>query len=101
MNSIPNKSLDLSMSLGVLHHIPVTRLAVKDVASKIKNGGVFLCYLYYRLENKPLYYRALFWASNSLRWVISRLPYRLHILLARIIARLIYLPLARLAKLIG
>jgi hypothetical protein len=39
MNSIPNESLDLAMSLGVLHHIPDTGLAIKDVASKIKGGG--------------------------------------------------------------
>jgi len=100
-NSIPVESLDLAMSLGVLHHIPDTGLAIKDVASKIKNGGVFLCYLYYKLENKPLYYRVLFWASNSLRWVISRLPYAMRRFIARILAALIYLPLARTAKLLS
>ena len=100
-NSIPAGSLDLAMSLGVLHHIPDTGLAIKDVASKIKGGGVFLCYLYYKLENKPLYYRGLFWTSNSLRWVISRLPYALRKLVARVIAALIYLPLARTAKLLS
>jgi SAM-dependent methyltransferase len=100
-NSIPAGSLDLAMSLGVLHHIPDTGLAIKDVASKIKSGGAFLCYLYYKLENKPLYYRGLFWASNSLRWVISRLPYALRKLIARVIAALIYLPLARTAKLLS
>ena len=100
-NSIPAGSLDLAMSLGVLHHIPDTGLAIKDVASKIKGGGVFLCYLYYKLENKPLYYRGLFWTSNSLRWVISRLPYALRRLIARVIAALIYLPLARTAKLLS
>ena len=100
-NSIPAGSLDLAMSLGVLHHIPDTGLAVKDIASKIKGGGVFLCYLYYKLENKPLYYRGLFWTSNSLRWVISRLPYVLRRLIARVIAALIYLPLARMAKLLS
>ena len=73
-NSIPAGSLDLAMSLGVLHHIPDTGLAIRDVASKIKSGGFFLCYLYYKLENKPVFYRGLFWASNTLRWVISRLP---------------------------
>jgi SAM-dependent methyltransferase len=99
-NSIPARSLDLAMSLGVLHHIPDTGLAIKDVASRIKSGGVFLCYLYYKLENKPLYYRGLFWTSNSLRWVISRLPYALRKLIARVIATLIYLPLARTAKLL-
>jgi SAM-dependent methyltransferase len=101
VNSIPNESLDLAMSLGVLHHIPDTELAIKDVASKIKSGGIFLCYLYYKLENKPLHYRGLFWVSNSLRWVISRLPYSIRRLIAQIIAGIIYLPLARTSKIIG
>jgi SAM-dependent methyltransferase len=100
-NSIPSGSLDLGVSLGVLHHIPDTGLAIKDVASKIKGGGIFLCYLYYKLENKPLYYRGLFWASNSLRWVISRLPYAMRRLVAQIIAGAVYLPLARTSKLLG
>ena len=100
VNSIPAESLDLGMSLGVLHHIPDTGLAIKDVASKIKGGGIFLCYLYYKLENKPLYYRVLFWASNSLRWVISRLPYAIRRLIARVIASLVYFPLARTAKIL-
>ena len=75
-NSIPAGSLDLAMSLGVLHNIPDTGLAIRDVASKIKSGGSFLCYLYYERENKLVFYRGLFLASNSLRWVISRLPPR-------------------------
>ena len=99
-NSITDESLDLAMSLGVLHHIPDTSLAIKDVASKIKYGGIFLCYLYYKLENNPLYYRGLFWTSNSLRWVISRLPYVIRRFFARIIAALVYFPFARSAKLL-
>jgi SAM-dependent methyltransferase len=101
MNSIASSSLDLAMSLGVLHHIPDTGLAIKDVASKIKSGGVFLCYLYYKLDNKPIYYRGLFWASNSIRWVISRLPYAMRRMIARIIATAVYLPLARTSKLLS
>ena len=100
-NSIPALSLDLAMSLGVLHHIPDTSLAIRDVASKVKSGGLFLCYLYYKLENKPVFYRGLFWTSNSLRWVISRLPYPMRRLIAQIIAGAIYLPLARTSKLLG
>lgn len=100
VNSIPDGSLDLAMSLGVLHHIPDTGLAIRDVASKIKSGGFFLCYLYYKLENKPAFYHWLFWASNSLRWVISRLPYAVRRLIARAIAALVYLPLARTAKIL-
>ena len=101
MNSIPSSSLDLAMSLGVLHHIPDTGLAIKDVASKIKPGGFFLCYLYYKLDNKPIYYRGLFWASNSIRWVISRLPYVMRRMIARMIAIAVYLPLARTSKLLA
>ena len=99
-NSIPSKSLDLAMSLGVLHHIPDTGLAIRDVSSKIKSGGYFLCYLYYKLENKPFFYRGLFWASNSLRWVISRMPYAMRRLIARLIAGAIYLPLARTSNIL-
>jgi SAM-dependent methyltransferase len=100
-NSIPAESLDLAMSLGVLHHIPDTGLAIKDLASKIKSGGAFLCYLYYRLDNKPVFYQGLFWAANSLRWIISRLPYAMRRLIAQIIAGGIYLPLARTSKFLG
>ena len=100
-NSIPAESLDFGMSLGVLHHIPDTGLAIRDISSKIKSGGLFLCYLYYKLDDKPLYYRALFWVSNSLRWVISRLPHALRRFSAQVIAGFIYLPLARIAKILG
>ncbi len=98
VNSIPKGSLDLAMSLGVLHHIPDTRLAIKDIASKIKPGGSFLCYMYYKLENKPFHYKALFWCSNSIRWVVSRLPYSWRKLISKIIAGVVYLPLARFAR---
>ena len=99
-NSIPAKSLDFAMSLGVLHHIPDTGLAIKDIALKVKSGGVFLCYIYYDLENKPYLYRGLFWTANSIRWVISRLPYAVRRFIAQIIAGLVYFPLARAAMLL-
>jgi SAM-dependent methyltransferase len=99
-NSIPDTSLDLAMSLGVLHHIPNTALAIREISSKIKSGGTFLCYLYYKLENKPLFYRLIFKVANLVRWVVSRLPYLLRKFIAQVIASLAYLPLARLAKLL-
>jgi SAM-dependent methyltransferase len=101
VNSIPAGSLDLAISLGVLHHIPDTGLAIRDISSKIRNGGIFLCYLYYKLDDKPLYYRGLFWASNLLRWMISRLPYGVRKFLAQIIAGVVYLPMARISKLLA
>lgn len=98
VNSIPVASLDLAMSLGVLHHIPDTGLAVRDVSRSIKPGGYFLCYLYYNLENKPKYYRLIFRASNFVRGIISKLPQPVKRFVAKIIAALIYWPLARLSK---
>lgn len=101
VNSIPAASLDLAMSLGVLHHIPDTALAIKDVARSIKPGGVFLCYLYYDLENKPMYYRLIFKGVNVVRRVISASPQPVRRLSATIIAALVYWPLARLSKILS
>ena len=100
-NSIPDFSLDLAMSLGVLHHIPDTGQAIKDIAIKIKPGGMFLCYLYYKLEDKPLFYNLLFSSANYLRLGVSRLPYFFRVLICNLIAASIYVPLAALSKYIG
>lgn len=101
VNSIPTASLDLAMSLGVLHHIPDTALAIKDVSRSIKPGGVFLCYLYYNLENKPRYYKLIFKGVNVARRVISASPQKVRRLSATIIAALVYWPLARLSKVLS
>jgi SAM-dependent methyltransferase len=98
MNSIPLGSLDLAMSLGVLHHIPNTGLAIKNVSSHIKPGGIFLCYLYYNLENKPIYYKAVFEVVDIVRNGVSSLPQRAKKFVASFIAALVYWPLARLSK---
>jgi SAM-dependent methyltransferase len=100
-NSIPEESLDLAISLGVLHHIPDTALAIRDVGVKIKKKGFFLCYLYYNLENKPFFYRLLFRLINVVRKVISKLPQRIKVLISYIIAVTVYMPLARFSKLLG
>ena len=100
-NSIPLASLDLAMSLGVLHHIPDTGLAIKDVSRRIKPGGVFLCYLYYSLENKPTFYKLIFKAVDGVRRVISVLPQRIKQLVTSAIAALVYWPLARFSKVLN
>lgn len=97
-NSIPDSSLDLAMSLGVLHHIPDTQKALIDVSNKIKSGGLFLCYLYYKIEDKPLHYRIIFNFVNFARNIVSRLPHFARMIIAKLIALIIYLPLARLAR---
>jgi len=101
VNSIPTASLDLAMSLGVLHHIPDTALAIKDVSRSIKPGGIFLCYLYYNLENKPTYYKLIFKVVNIVRRLISASPQKVRRLSATVIAALVYWPLARLSKVLS
>lgn len=97
-NSIPLASLDLAMSLGVLHHVPNTSLAIKDVSQKIKPGGTFLCYLYYNLENKPTLYKVIFKGVNVMRKIISGLPLTIKHFVTSTIAALVYWPLARFSK---
>lgn len=99
-NQIPEKSLDLAVSLGVLHHIADTQGAIQKVAEKLKPGGSFLGYLYYALENKPLVYRALWRLSDSIRKVFSRLPKKFKLVLADFIALTIYLPLATVSHIL-
>lgn len=97
-NRVPDDSLNLAVSLGVLHHLPDTGLGIQDIFKKIKPGGYFLCYLYYALENKPFMYRFIWSVTNRFRIGISRLPYRLRRIVCEIIAALVYWPLARLSK---
>ncbi len=99
-NQIPENSLDLAVSLGVLHHIADTQGAIQKVAEKIKPGGTFLGYLYYALENKPFLYRALWRLSDSIRIVISKLPKKFKLVLADFIALTIYLPLAKISRIL-
>ncbi len=100
-NSIPLASLDLAMSLGVLHHIPDTSLAIKDVSLRIKPGGTFLCYLYYNLENKPFFYKLIFKVVNAFRQIIALLPQPIKRIVCSLIAAIIYWPLARFSKLMN
>ncbi len=99
-NQIPEKSVDLAVSFGVLHHIADTQGAIQRVAEKIKPGGTFLCYLYYAMENKPFPYRALWKLSDFIRIFISRLPKKLKLVLVDLIALTIYLPLATISRIL-
>ena len=100
-DSIPHNSLDLAFSLGVLHHLPDTKLAISDICKRIKPGGTFVCYLYYNLENKKALYRFIFQIANLMRLCISRMPVKMKIFATKLIALFIYFPLARLSKLLS
>lgn len=89
---------DLIFSLGVLHHVPDTAGAIHALARKLSSGGTLLLYLYYAFDNRPLWFKALWKASDWLRRVISRLPFWLRYGISQVIAVCVYWPLARTAK---
>jgi SAM-dependent methyltransferase len=96
---VDDNSLDFAFSLGVLHHVPDTMAAICAIATKLKVGAPFLIYLYYALDNRPWWYRAIWRFSNVFRVTISRLPPELRLAISQIIAVVIYWPLARFAAL--
>ena len=93
-------SQDFGYSLGVLHHIPDTPAALRECAARLKPGAPFLVYLYYALDNRPIWFRALWKASDVCRRAISRLPNGLRYGVSQAIAALVYWPLARTSLLL-
>jgi SAM-dependent methyltransferase len=99
-NPIPDGSQDFGYSLGVLHHVPDTAEAVRSCARKLKCGAPFLVYLYYSFENRSIWYRLLWRASDLLRRVIHRLPPWAKHAVTDLIAVCAYYPAARAALLL-
>ncbi len=97
---IDDDSCDFGYSLGVLHHVPDTALAARSCTTKLKPGAPFLVYLYYDLEGGSLLRRSLLRIVTGMRYVIARLPRPAKVVLADLIAVALYLPLARLARLV-
>ena len=65
-----NDFCDFMFCLGVLHHLPVPAL---EVVRKLKKYAPWLLiYLYYALDNRPLYFRYLHRISNALRLSLSK-----------------------------
>lgn len=97
---LPEGSQDFGYSLGVLHHIPDTEAAIRSCVRLLKPGAPLLLYLYYAFDNRPLWFRLVWRASDLLRRFISRMPATLKHLSTDVIAACVYWPLARLAKLV-
>jgi SAM-dependent methyltransferase len=98
---LPPKSLDFAVSLGVLHHVPDTEAAAAAIADKLKPNAPFLVYLYYALDNRPIWYRLLWCIADLARIIVSRLPHPLRLAISQVVAALIYWPLARVARLMA
>lgn len=91
-------SMDFGYSLGVLHHVPHTSAAIASCVSRLRAGAPFLVYLYYALDGRPWWFRALFRGVSALRQRISRWPHRRKLAVTNVIAVLVYLPLGRAAR---
>lgn len=94
------ESQDFGYSLGVLHHIPDTKAALKSCIKLLKPGAPFLLYLYYRFDNRPLWFRSIWKMSEFLRAFVKRLPDGLKPAVTNLFAALIYWPLARFSLLL-
>lgn len=97
---MPEGTLDFAYSLGVLHHIPDTAAGLASCVSKLKRGAPMLVYLYYRFDNRPGWFRLIWWCSDIVRRAVSRLPHSLRFAVSQVIALLVYWPLARAARLV-
>ena len=94
-NNLKPNSQDFGYSLGVLHHVPNTELAIKSCVKILKPGAPFLLYIYYSFDNRPAWFRYIWFLSNFFRLMISRLPKNLKFLICNIIAVTIYYPISK------
>lgn len=93
-------TMDFGYSLGVLHHVPDTPAGLRACVGKLKPGAPFLLYLYYALDNRPVWYRLLWRASDWARRIIAGLPFAARYGVSQVIALLICWPLARGARIV-
>jgi SAM-dependent methyltransferase len=96
---VPDGFADFAYSLGVLHHIPDTAAALRACVRKLRPGAPFLVYLYYRFDNRPLWYRLLWRLSEAIRYPVSRSPKPVRYGISQFLAATVYWPLSRLARL--
>jgi ubiquinone/menaquinone biosynthesis C-methylase UbiE len=93
-----DNSFDFVFSLGVLHHIPDTQLAMQKCVDKLKPEGHFLTYLYYRFDNRGFLFKTIFKISDMIRKFISGQPASIKNTLCDIVAIVIYMPLILLGS---
>jgi 2-polyprenyl-3-methyl-5-hydroxy-6-metoxy-1,4-benzoquinol methylase len=102
-DSIPfsDNTFDLVMSIGVLHHIPDTQLAMKKCVDKVKPGGHFFVYLYYNLDNRGFVFRSIFYVISLIRKIVSSMPSGIKKAICDLLAVLIYMPMVILGKILN
>lgn len=95
-NPLSDNSMDFGMCLGVLHHVPDTLSGLRSCTASLKPKAPFLLYLYYRFDNKPLWFRTIWKASDLIRRFVSNLPFILKYIISQTIAATIYYPVTRI-----
>lgn len=98
---LADNSQDFGYSLGVLHHVPDTQAGITSCVAKLKPGAPFLLYLYYALDNRPAWFRAIWKTSDVLRRAISVMPPAPKAFITSAIAVTVYWPLSRLGGLLN
>jgi SAM-dependent methyltransferase len=93
-------TFDFTYCLGVLHHLQDPDVGMSSLNRVTRADGALLVYLYYALDNRPRAHRWLLAAVTAARRLTSRLPKPIMYRLAWVIAVLVYLPLARFARLL-
>ncbi len=91
------ESFDFGYSLGVLHHLPNTYSAITSCSLLLKKGAPFLLYLYYSFDNKPIWYKAIWKMSESIRYLVNKLPSALKFTVTNLLAIMVYFPLSKIA----
>ena len=94
------ESFDLVISLGVLHHIPDTEKALIKCVDLCKSGGTCLLYIYYNFDNRPKFFKIIFYLIDLFRKLICNLPVRIKIFFCDVIAYLVYWPISRLSRIL-
>lgn len=92
---------DVIYSIGVLHHLPKSQRGFNRLVDLLKPGGLIFVWVYGR-EGNLLY---ITFADPIRKWITSKLPFRINVLLAKLVAsllwvaiKLIYLPLNRVGS---
>lgn len=94
-------SFDFIFSLGVLHHMDNTLDQLKKINRILTSDGFVLIYLYYRFDNKSVFFKLIWKISDYMRKVICNLPFGLKKILSIFFAATIYLPLTTFYKILN
>jgi len=91
--------MDFGYCLRVLHRLPNPEAGLAASVRKLKPGAPLLVYIYHAFDNRPVWFRLLWRASDLVRRLLSKAPFQLKSAAADAMAAFIHWPLARSAAL--